>query len=75
MAVYLAGAAFLQGSLTGAHLTALLWPGAGVPVALALALVDLPAPLLLALLAALLLVGLVAGAAQQRAGQVRTAKV
>ncbi len=75
VATYLASTALLQAGMTGGLRAALLWPGAGVPVALGLTLLEVRAPLLVALLAALLLVGLVAGAAQHRAGQVRTAKV
>ncbi len=75
VATYLASTALLQAGLGAGRRAALLWPGGGVPVALALALLDVRAPLLLALLAALLLLGLVAGAAQQRTGHIRTAKV
>ena len=75
VATYLASAALLQAGLGAGRRAALLWPGAGAPVALGLALLDLRAPLLLALLAALLLVGLVTGTAQQRTGRIRTAKV
>ena len=75
LAVYLAGSTLLQLGLTEGYGPALRWPGTGAVAALALALLDVRPPLLLALLAGLLLLGVVAGAAQHRAGQVRTAKV
>ncbi len=75
LAVYLAGSTLLQAGLTGSFGPPLRWPGTGAVATAALAFLDVRPPLLLALLAGLLLLGLVAGAAQHRAGQVRTAKV
>ncbi len=75
LTVYLAGSTLLQAGLTGSFGPPLRWPGTGAVATAALAFLDVRPPLLLALLAGLLLLGLVAGAAQHRAGQVRTAKV
>ncbi len=75
LAVYLAGSTLLQAGLTGSFGPPLRWPGTGAVATAALAFLDVRPPLLLALLAGLLLLGLVAGTAQHRAGQVRTAKV
>ncbi|HEX8627982.1 MAG TPA: low temperature requirement protein A [Catenuloplanes sp.] len=75
MAGYLAGGALIQGVLSRQWGAALRWPGLGVPLVLAVGVLDLAPPVLLGLLATLLILGLGVGIAQRKAGQVRTAKV
>ena len=53
----------------------LLWPGAGVPAVLVLAWLDTGPVLMLGLLGLGLVLGLITGIAEHRAGWVRTAKV
>jgi low temperature requirement protein LtrA len=74
LAGYLVSTGLVQASMSRRVGPALVWPGAGVPAVLVVAVAD-PGPVpLLGLLAAVLVVGLGAGIAQQRAGRLRTAK-
>jgi low temperature requirement protein LtrA len=72
---YLLSVALLQAGLGGQVRGAVLWPGAGVPLALVIAALDLSPVLTLGLLAALAVAGVLAGFFLHRAGEVRTAKV
>ncbi|MGA5299464.1 low temperature requirement protein A [Nucisporomicrobium flavum] len=72
---YLFSVALLQAGMSGQVRGALLWPGAGVPLALLVVALDLPPVPTLGLLAALTVAGVVAGFLLHRAGEVRTAKV
>ena len=67
--------ALLQAGMSRQVRGALLWPGAGVPLALLIVALDLPSVPTLGLLAALMVAGVVAGFLLHRAGEVRTAKV
>ncbi len=75
LAGYLASSALIQIVLARQTRAALLWPGSGVVLVLAVTAFDLYPPLLLGLLAAIVVLGVVAGIAQRDAGQIRTAKV
>ncbi|WP_067501233.1 low temperature requirement protein A [Actinoplanes sp. TFC3] len=72
---YLLSAAIMQAHLGNRIRGAVLWPGAGAPLALLIALLDLPPVLTVGLLAALTVVGVIAGFLLHRSGEVRTAKV
>lgn len=71
---YLLSAAIMQAQLSRRVRGAVLWPGAGVPLALLIALLDLSPTTTLGLLAALLGSGVLAGFLLHRHGEVRTAK-
>ncbi|MCA2214700.1 low temperature requirement protein A [Jidongwangia harbinensis] len=73
LAGFLASAALIQAVLAGHVRAALVWPGTGVLLVLAVSLMDLPPPVLLALLAAVLVAGVATGVAQHRAGEIHTA--
>ncbi|WP_232049944.1 low temperature requirement protein A [Actinoplanes sp. OR16] len=75
VAGYLLSAAVMQAHLGGRLRGAVLWPGAGVPLALVIALLDLAAVVTAGLFAALVVAGVVAGFLLHRSGEVRTAKV
>ena len=53
---------------------ALLWPGLGVPLVLAVALLDLQPAVVIGLTTLILVAGVATGIAQHRAGQIRTAQ-
>ena len=53
---------------------ALIWPGLGVPLTVAVALLDLRPPWTVTLLAVVLVAGVAVGISQHRAGEIRTAK-
>lgn len=72
---YLLSAAAMQAQLGRRLRGALLWPGAGVPLVLLIALLDLSPAATVCLLAALTVAGVLAGYLLHRAGEVRTAKV
>ncbi|UQU67910.1 low temperature requirement protein A [Couchioplanes caeruleus] len=72
---YLFSVALLQAGMSRQVRGALLWPGAGVPLTLLVVALDLPSVPTLALLAALMVAGVVAGFLLHRSGEVRTAKV
>ncbi|MBG0563748.1 low temperature requirement protein A [Actinoplanes aureus] len=72
---YLLSAAVMQAQLGRRIRGTLLWPGAGVPLALLIPLLDLSPILTVGLLAAVLAAGVVIGFLLHRAGEVRTAKV
>ncbi|MEU8242431.1 low temperature requirement protein A [Actinoplanes missouriensis] len=72
---YLLSAALMQAQLGRRVRGTLLWPGAGVPLALLVALLDMSAVATTGWLAALLVAGVVTGFQLHRAGEVRTAKV
>lgn len=72
---YLLSAALMQGHLGRRVRGTLIWPGAGVPLALLVVLLDLSPAVTAGLLALLLVAGTVAGFLLHRAGEVRTAKV
>jgi low temperature requirement protein LtrA len=74
LAGYLAAAALIQVVLAGQWRAASLWPGLGVLLVLVVCRLDLRPPILLALLAAIMVAGVVTGIAQHRAGEIRTAK-
>jgi low temperature requirement protein LtrA len=75
LAGYLLSAMVVQGVLSRRFRAALVWPGAGVPLVVAVALLDLPPAVLVALAAAVLVAGVVTGLAQHRAGAIQVAKV
>ncbi|MEV6635163.1 hypothetical protein AB0M54_30875 [Actinoplanes sp. NPDC051470] len=72
---YLLSAAVMQAQLGGRVRGAVLWPGAGTPLAMLIALLDLSAVMTVVLFAALTVAGVVAGFLLHRSGEVRTAKV
>ena len=72
---YLFSVALLQAGMSRQIRGAVIWPGAGVPLALVIAALDLSPVLTLGLLAAVVVAGVVAGFLLHRAGEVRTAKV
>lgn len=72
---YLLSAAVMQAKLGGRVRGALLWPGAGIPLAMLIALLDLSAVMTVVLFAALTVAGVVAGFLLHRSGEVRTAKI
>jgi low temperature requirement protein LtrA len=72
---YLLSAAVMQAQLGRRPRGALLWPGAGVPLALLIALLDLSPVVTVGLFAALTVAGVVVGFLEHRSGEVRTAKV
>jgi low temperature requirement protein LtrA len=74
LAGYLATAALIQAVLAGQFRAVLLWPGAGVVLVPAVCLIDLSPPILLALVAVIMVGGVMTGVAQHRAGEIRTAK-
>jgi low temperature requirement protein LtrA len=75
LAGYLLSATVIQGVLSRNYRAALLWPGLGVPVAVLLAVADLPPVATVALTAALVVAGVATGILQHKAGEIRTAKV
>ncbi|MEV6342879.1 low temperature requirement protein A [Actinoplanes sp. NPDC051851] len=73
---YLLSAAVIQAVLSRRYRTALIWPGLGVPLVVAIAAMPgLPPALVVALFATVLVAGVATGIAQHRAGEVRVAKV
>jgi low temperature requirement protein LtrA len=72
---YLLSAAVMQAQLGRRIRGAVLWPGAGVPLALLIALLDLSPAVTVGLFAALTVAGVVVGFLLHRSGEVRTAKV
>jgi len=72
---YLLSAAFMQAHLGRRVRGALIWPGAGIPVALLVALLDLAPVVTLGALAVVLVAGVVTGFLLHRSGEVRTAKM
>jgi low temperature requirement protein LtrA len=72
---YLLSAMVMQAQLGGRVRGALIWPGAGVPLALLVTVLDLAPVATTALLAAVLIAGVVIGFLLHRSGEVRTAKV
>jgi low temperature requirement protein LtrA len=72
---YLLSAAVMQAHLGGRVRGAVAWPGAGVPLALLIPLLDLSAAVTVVLFAVLTVAGAVAGFLLHRSGEVRTAKV
>jgi low temperature requirement protein LtrA len=74
IAGYLLTATVLQAGLSRRVRPALVWPGLGVPIVLAVCLLDLQPALLVALLAVVLAGGVATGVAQHRAGEIRTAQ-
>jgi low temperature requirement protein LtrA len=75
IAGYLLSAAVMQAHLGRRVRGALLWPGAGVPLALVITLCDLAPVRMMGLLAGLLIAGAITGFLLHRSGEVRTAKV
>jgi low temperature requirement protein LtrA len=74
LAGYLAGATLIQAVMSREVRPALVWPGLGVPLVLAVSLMDLRPPALVALLAAIMVAGVATGVAQHRAGDIHTAR-
>jgi hypothetical protein len=72
---YLFSAAVMQAQLGRRVRGALVWPGAGVPLALVIAVLDLAPVATTGLLAAVLIAGVVTGFLLHRSGEVRAAKV
>lgn len=72
---YLLSTAIMEAVLGRRARPALLWPGAGVPLVVLVALLDFTPVATVGLLAALVVGGVVTGFLQHRAGLVRTAKV
>jgi len=72
---YLLSAAVMQGQLGQRIRGAVVWPGAGVPLALLIALLDLSPAVTVGLFAALTVAGVVTGFLLHRSGEVRTAKI
>ncbi|MGW4946526.1 low temperature requirement protein A [Actinoplanes sp. NPDC004185] len=72
---YLLSAAVMQGQLGQRIRGAVIWPGAGVPLALLIALLDLSPAVTVGLFAALTVAGVLTGFLLHRSGEVRTAKV
>jgi len=72
---YLLSAALMQAQLSGRVRGALLWPGAGVPLCLAVALLDLAPVATVGVLAVVLVAGVFGGFLLHRSGEVRMAKV
>ncbi len=72
---YLLSAAVMQAHLGRRVRGALLWPGAGVPLVLVIALLDLSPVATVGLLAALVVGGVLTGYQLHRSGEVRTAKI
>jgi hypothetical protein len=65
----------MQGQLGQRIRGAVVWPGAGVPLALLIALLDLSPAVTVGLFAVLTVAGVLTGFALHRSGEVRTAKV
>jgi low temperature requirement protein LtrA len=72
---YLLSAAVMQAQLGERIRGAVLWPGAGVPLALLIAALDLSPVLTVCLFAVLTVAGVLTGFVLHRKGEVRTAKV
>jgi low temperature requirement protein LtrA len=72
---YLLSAAVMQAHLSGSVRGAVLWPGAGILLALIIALLDLSPIFTVGVLAAGLVAGVLTGFLLHRSGEVRTAKV
>lgn len=75
LAGYLLSAVVVQGVLSRRFRAALIWPGIGVPLALALAFVDLPPVAVVAAAATILVAGVATGLWQHKIGEIRTANV
>jgi low temperature requirement protein LtrA len=75
VAGYLLSAAAMQAKLGRRVRGAVVWPGAGVPLAVAITVLDLTPAAITGLLAAVLIAGVVTGFLLHRSGEVRTAKV
>jgi low temperature requirement protein LtrA len=71
---YLASATAAQAVLSRRLRPALVWPGLGVPLIVAIALLDLRPPWTVALMAVVLIAGVAVGIGQHRAGEIRTAQ-
>ena len=71
---YLLSAAIMQAQLSRRVRGALLWPGAGVPLALLIAVLDLSPTVTMGTLSAVLAAGVLTGFLLHRRGEVRTAK-
>jgi hypothetical protein len=74
LAGYLLSATVIQAVLSARVRPALVWPGLGVPLTLAVALLDLRPALLVGLLAIIMVAGVATGIAQHRAGEIKTAQ-
>ncbi len=74
VAGYLLSATVIQAVLSRQYRPALVWPGLGVPLALAVAVLDLLPALVVGLLAVIMVAGVTTGIAQHRAGEIKTAK-
>ena len=72
---YLLSAAVMQAHLGRRVRGAVLWPGAGVPLVLLIAVLDLSPVLTVGLIAVVTVLGVVTGFLLHRSGEVRTAKV
>ena len=75
LAGYLLSAALIQGVLNRRYRAALVWPGLGIPAVALIMLLDLAAPVLVGLCAAVLIAGVVTGIRQHRHGEIKVAKV
>ncbi|MDI6099353.1 low temperature requirement protein A [Actinoplanes sp. NEAU-A12] len=75
LAGYLLSAAVIQSVLTHRYRAALIWPGLGVPAIIVIMVLDLAAPVLVGLCAAVVIAGVVTGIRQHRHGEIRVAKV
>ncbi|HEU4346756.1 MAG TPA: low temperature requirement protein A [Actinoplanes sp.] len=74
VAGYLASATMIQAVLSPRIGPALVWPGLGVPLVVAVSLLDLRPAVLVALLALTLVAGVATAIAQHRAGEIQTAQ-
>jgi low temperature requirement protein LtrA len=74
LAGYLASATVIQAVLSHRVRAALIWPGLGVPLVLAVSLLDLPPSVVTGMLALIMVAGVATGVAQHRAGEIRTAQ-
>ena len=75
LAGYLLSAMVVQGVLSRRFRPALIWPGLGVPPAVALAVLDLPPVAVIAAAATILVAGVATGLRQHKQGDIRTANV
>jgi len=76
LASYLLSATLIQAVLSGRYRAAMLWPGLGVPLILAITIAANPSPtVFVALCAAVLVAGVATGVTQHRVGQFGVAKV
>jgi low temperature requirement protein LtrA len=74
LAGYLLSAALIQAVLSRQVRPAVVWPGLGVPLVLAVALLDLRPAVLLGLLALIMVAGVATAIRQHRAGEIKTAQ-